>query len=155
MADRVISVLAFALAIAYLLAARQIPVLEIGDPLGPRAFPQLLGAGLVIAAALLFFETLRKPARGTADSVQPTHAGSHFGVAALAVVWTGAYFLLFETLGYIVSSAVYLLVLMAVFNRGRWTMNVATAVLFSAITYWAFTQQLGVTLPAGILPLGR
>lgn len=149
-ADRVISVLSLALAVAYLLATRQIPALEIGDPLGPRAFPQLLGAGLILAAILLFVETLKKapPAEGGAAA-----AGSHWGVVAFVTVWTGAYFLLFEALGYVVASAAYLLVLMAVFNRGRWAMNVATAVLFSAVTYWVFTRQLGVTLPAGLLGL--
>jgi len=149
-ADRVISVLSLALAVAYLLATRQIPALEIGDPLGPRAFPQLLGAGLILAAILLFVETLKRspPAEGAAAA-----AGSHWGVVAFVTVWTGAYFLLFEALGYVVASTAYLLVLMAVFNRGRWAMNVATAVLFSAVTYWVFTRQLGVTLPAGLLGL--
>ena len=149
-ADRVISVLSLALAVAYLLATRQIPALEIGDPLGPRAFPQLLGGGLILAAILLFVETLKKSphAEGAAAA-----AGSHWGVVAFVTVWTGAYFLLFEALGYVVASAAYLLVLMAVFNRGRWAMNVATAVLFSAVTYWVFTRQLGVTLPAGLLGL--
>jgi putative tricarboxylic transport membrane protein len=149
-ADRVISVLSLALAVAYLMATRQIPALEIGDPLGPRAFPQLLGAGLILAAILLFVETLKKspPAEGAAAA-----AGSHWGVVAFVTVWTGAYFLLFEALGYVVASAAYLLVLMAVFNRGRWAMNVATAVLFAAVTYWVFTRQLGVTLPAGLVGL--
>ena len=142
--------LSLALAVAYLLATRQIPALESGDPLGPRAFPQLLGAGLILAAILLFVETLKKspPAEGAAAA-----AGSHWGVVAFVTVWTGAYFLLFEALGYVVASAAYLLVLMAVFNRGRWAMNVATAVLFAAVTYWVFTRQLGVTLPAGLLGL--
>ena len=150
-ADRVISVLSLALAVAYLLATRQIPALEIGDPLGPRAFPQLLGAGLILAAILLFVETLKKAPR--AEEGTAAVAGSHWGVVAFVTVWTGAYFLLFEALGYVVASAAYLLVLMAVFNRGRWAMNVATAVLFSAVTYWVFTRQLGVTLPAGLLGL--
>jgi putative tricarboxylic transport membrane protein len=149
-ADRVISVLSLALAVAYLLATRQIPALEIGDPLGPRAFPQLLGAGLILAAILLFVETLKKAPRAEGGAAA---AGSHWGVVAFVTVWTGAYFLLFEALGYVVASAAYLLVLMAVFNRGRWAMNVATAVLFSAVTYWVFTRQLGVTLPAGLLGL--
>lgn len=151
-ADRVISVLSFALAVAYLLATRQIPALEIGDPLGPRAFPQLLGAGLILAAILLFVETLKKAPRAEEEGAAAA-AGSHWGVVAFVTVWTGAYFLLFEALGYVVASAAYLLVLMAAFNRGRWAMNVATAVLFSAVTYWVFTRQLGVTLPAGLLGL--
>ena len=41
--DRIIGVAALLLAAVYLYATAQIPTLEIGDPLGPKAFPRLLG----------------------------------------------------------------------------------------------------------------
>ena len=41
---------------------------------------------------------------------------------------------------------------MAYFNRGRWVMNVLSAVLFSLGSYLAFTRLFGSTLPSGILP---
>src|SRR5262245_19571981 len=55
-ADRVIFVLKLALAGVYFWATQQIPSLEIGDPLGPKAFPRLLGIALLVTAALLAWE---------------------------------------------------------------------------------------------------
>src|ERR1700739_3049819 len=64
MADRVIFVCTLVLAAVYLYATEQLPSLEIGDPLGPKAFPRLLGAGLVLTAIVMVFEMVR--ARKTA-----------------------------------------------------------------------------------------
>ena len=52
-ADRIILVLILVLAGGYFYATQQIPSLEIGDPLGPKAFPRRLTIGLLLTAALL------------------------------------------------------------------------------------------------------
>ena len=59
MADRVIFVCALILAGIYFYATEQLPSLEIGDPLGPKAFPRLLTVALVITAGILLLEILR------------------------------------------------------------------------------------------------
>ena len=152
MTDRVIFVCTLVVAAVYLYATTLIPTLEIGDPLGPKAFPRLLGISLLVAAGLLFIEIWRErkarpqpPGSGEADAWQ------HLGMALGVTAWTGIYYAMFEALGYMVSTAVYLLALTAWFNRGRWMANVASAVLFSALSYLLFVK-LDVTLPKGILP---
>ena len=57
--DKVIFVATLILAAVYFYATSQIPSLEIGDPLGPKAFPRLLGIGLLITAGVLLMEILR------------------------------------------------------------------------------------------------
>lgn len=150
--DRVIFVCTIIIAAVYLYATTLIPSLEIGDPLGPKAFPRLLGITLLIAAGLLFLEMWK-------DRKQPRPAGEdelaqwrHGGVIIAVTVWTGLYFAVFDKLGYIVSSTVYLLALMAWFNRGKWTANVLTAVLFSVLSYIMFVK-LDVNLPRGVDPV--
>jgi putative tricarboxylic transport membrane protein len=154
MADRVIFVCTLLLAGVYFYATEQLPSLEIGDPLGPKAFPRLLVIALVITAIILLLEILRKPktapAAGAA-AADPRERGAKLVVAG-AAIWTLLYFLVFETLGFVVATTIYLLVLMAYFNRGKWVANVLTAVLFSLGSYLMFTQLLGVTLARGILP---
>ena len=152
MADRVIFVCTLILAGAYFYATEQLPSLEIGDPLGPKAFPRLLAGGLVLTAMLFLFEILRarkvkapKAAPVSAEEDAPVIVG---GVA----LWTLLYFVMYERLGYIVATMTYLVVLMAYFNRGKWVANVLTAVLFPIISYFMFTKLLGVNLPPGILP---
>ena len=73
------------------------------------------------------------------------------GMIAVITVWTGIYYAAFEPLGYVVSTLIYLLGLMAWFNRGKWVANVATAALFAGLSYWMFVA-LDVRLPTGILP---
>jgi putative tricarboxylic transport membrane protein len=150
--DRVIFVCTILVAAVYLYATTLIPTLEIGDPLGPKAFPRLLGIFLLIGAGLLFAEIWRE--RKAAVPVSETRGPSdfrHLWVLAAVVVWTGCYYISFEKAGYVVATAVYLLALMAWFNRGKWIANVATSLLFSALSYYMFLK-LDVRLPQGILP---
>ena len=154
-ADRVIFVCILILAAGYFYATEKLPSLEIGDPLGPKAFPRLLGILLVVTAGILLFEMIRGrkaaapsdvPFRGLADRTSYLIVG---GVTA----WTFLYFLVFERLGYILATIVYLIALMAFLNRGKWIANIVTAVGFAFGCYIMFVKILGVNLAPGILPL--
>jgi putative tricarboxylic transport membrane protein len=154
MADRIIFVCILVLAGVYFWATSQIPTLEIGDPLGPKAFPRLLGVGLLIAAAMLLIEMIKArnsepeaPAEG-----EKSHDATSYKVIAGVVVVTGIYFVLFEPLGYAVATSLFLLVTTAYFNKGKWLTNVLTSVLYSFASYYMFTTLLGVNLPRGIAP---
>jgi putative tricarboxylic transport membrane protein len=149
MTDRVIFVCTVIIAAVYLYATTLIPSLEIGDPLGPKAFPRLLGIALLIAAGLLLLEIWKerkapKPAPG-----EELAAWRYAGIIAGVAVWTGIYYAVFDKLGYIIATTAYLLALMAWFNRGKWLANVLTAVLFSVLSYIMFTK-LDVNLPRGV-----
>ena len=152
MTDRVIFVCTIVVAAVYLYATTLIPTLEIGDPLGPKAFPRLLGICLLIGAGLLFIEVWKErkapvPQASGGEASTWRHLGMVMGVS----VGTGIYYAAFEPLGYIVSTATYLLALMAWFNRGKWAANVLSAVLFSVLSYIMF-KYLDVALPKGWLP---
>ena len=150
MTDRVIFVCSLVVAVAYLVATSYIPTLEIGDPLGPKAFPRLLGIGLLVAAGLLLLEMWKDR---KAPSPEPADAADwrHVWVIAGVSLWTGLYYAAFETLGYVVATTLYLLALMARFNRGKWAANALTSVLYCVLSYVMFLK-LDVNLPRGILP---
>lgn len=152
MTDRIIFVCTLLLAGVYFWATAQIPSLELGDPLGPKAFPRMLGIGLLIAAAMLLMEILRDRKKTKSEAAPKWTWEPHEWVVVAISVWTALYILAFERLGFMIATTVYLLALFAFFNRGRWLMNVLTAVLFSVISYFAFTKLLGVNLAPGILP---
>jgi putative tricarboxylic transport membrane protein len=156
MADRVIFVCTLVLAAVYLYFTEQLPSLEIGDPLGPKAFPRLLGAGLVLTAIVMVFEMVRarKAAQAPDAAAAPADPVQRKAtmVVAAAAVWTLLYFLVFETLGYVIATMLYLYPLMAYFNSGRQVMNALTAVLFSLGSYLMFVKILGVNLAPGLLP---
>jgi putative tricarboxylic transport membrane protein len=156
MADRVIFVCILVLAGLYFWATEQLPSLEIGDPLGPKAFPRLLGVALLVTAVILLFEMIRgrKPASSSSDVMPPKAAAENvsYPVVAAVSVWTFLFFLVFEPLGYVIAASIYLIVLTAYFHRGKWVMNVTTSIAFSLGSYLMFTKVLGVNLAHGILP---
>ena len=153
MADRVIFVCSILIAAVYFYATAQIPSLEIGDPLGPKAFPRLLGIALLFAVGLLFFEILRaRKVQSASDERRPREDGRHYFVVGGVVIWTAVYLAVFEWLGYVIATTIYLLGMMVYFHKGKWLANVLTAVLFCAISYVLFTKVLGVTLARGLLP---
>lgn len=153
MTDRIILVCTLLLAGVYFWATAQIPSLELGDPLGPKAFPRMLGVGLLIAAAMLLAEILRarKKEKSAGDTEVLRWEKQHWIVVAVAA-WTALYVVLFEPLGYMLATLIFLLGLTGYFNRGRHLMNGLTCVLFVIISYASFTKILGVTLARGIIP---
>jgi putative tricarboxylic transport membrane protein len=153
MADRVIFVCIVVLAAVYFYATAQIPSLEIGDPLGPKAFPRLLGVALLVTGGILLMEMLGARADKSQETARSATVdrGVIMVIAAVAV-WTAVYFVLFEPLGYVIASTIYLIALTLYFNPGRWVMNVTTSALFTIISYLMFSKLLGVTLAKGILP---
>lgn len=153
MVDRVIFAGILILAAVYFYATAQIPSFEIGDPLGPKAFPRLLGIGLLVTAGILLLEMLRARKTEVQDAgAKAPAAWRHYLVVGVAAIWTGIYFAVFEWLGYAIATTVYLLALTAYFHKGYLKTNVLTSVLFSFISYFMFTRLLGVTLAPGILP---
>ena len=154
LADRVILACTILVAVIYLYAATLIPTLAIGDPLGPKAFPRLLGIALLIAAGFLAMELWRARGRDVepkAPPAEPMFEGKVVAVLIVVTIWTGIYYLVFEPLGYILATSAYLLPMMAWFNRGRWLANTLSTVFFVAFTYFLFVE-LEVRLPQGVLP---
>lgn len=149
--DRVILICTVLIAVIYLWASTQIPTLEIGDPLGPKAFPRLLGVALLIAAGIFGLELWKDRGKKAPEATAPVFDMQVIPVLAIVVAWTAAYYLVFNELGFVVSTSIFLLPLMAYFNRGKWIANVASAVGFSLLIYWLFVK-LDVNLPSGILP---
>ena len=153
MAERVIFVCTLILAGVYFYATENLPSLEIGDPLGPKAFPRLLGIGLVFAAVLLLVEIIRgrKTVASDVPKGEPVDRATYIIVGGVSL-WTFLYFLVFERLGYVLATPIYLFVLMSFFHKGKHLSNALTAVLFSLGSYLMFTKLLGVNLARGILP---
>jgi putative tricarboxylic transport membrane protein len=132
----------------YLYATSTLPAMEIGDPLGPKAFPVLLGILLALAGVLLLFESVGARDAAAAGRAQaPTRPGM---VAAVAI-FTMVFFALLEPLGYLIAFTLYLFALMIWLHRKSPLACLATAVLFSIGSYVLFAKALGVSLAKGIL----
>ena len=163
--DRIIVVCTVVLALLYFYGASLIPSLQIGDPLGPKAFPYLIGIGLLVSAAWLLLETRQAGKSGVAEppdladqadqadqADRAPEDNRHLLVIAGVVAWIAFYFALFEPVGFLLATPVSLLGLMVYFNRNKWVANVLTSVLFPVGIYFLFSKVLGVNLAKGLLP---
>ena len=71
-------------------------------------------------------------------------------VIALLIVFT----LLFETLGFLVSTILLLIALLRVIDPVPWSRAIPIAVLVPVICWYVLVKLLLIQLPAGILPFG-
>lgn len=160
-----------ALAAAYLYMDMRLPEVRLSDPLGPKAFPALVGVGLIASALIILLErrgkghaTVAEPAcaqtsaQAVADA-RNTHAEHAVPepkqrpfVLIGMVVWTAVYYLCFERAGYVLSTSVFLFGLLGYFNRQRHKTNLAIALGVTLVFDLLFSQLLGVPVPTGLLP---
>ena len=151
MPDVVLAICVIAGALVYLYADTSLPLMRIGDPLGPKAFPALIGMGLLISALLLLYEAWQK--HRTTEVRRHRVDFRQIGILCAMVAWTAIYYSAFEYAGYIISTLIFLFGLLSFFHRGHYRANLAIAIGFTACVDLLFSQGLGVPLPTGLLPI--
>lgn len=111
------------------------------ESLGPATFPLMIGALMLICSTLLFVQSLRAPARA---------AASWRAYLPALLLWAAllGYVLVFDPLGFLPATAVFLLTALAILGVRPWGKALLYAVLFTAGLYAAFTI-LDVRLPHG------
>ncbi|MCL6499177.1 MAG: tripartite tricarboxylate transporter TctB family protein [Firmicutes bacterium] len=141
-ADRGLVALLAVVSILYTVQTLRIPnPPALADPLGPRAFPLLLGLSALALSVVLLLE--RQSELPVTVSASTLHG---LGLIACGMA---AYALLLPRLGFLISTS---LVLTGGFGYAGGRRPLLPAVLFAVGVYLSFTRLLGVRLPPGILP---
>jgi putative tricarboxylic transport membrane protein len=122
--------------------------MEYGDPLGPKAFPLLLGLLFARAAVLLLFESRRPRAAAAAT---PGRRSAQPGAVSAVVVGTALFFAVLEPLGYLIAFTIYLFLVMLWLHRKSPFTCLLVAALFSVGSYALFAKGLGVSLAKGLV----
>jgi putative tricarboxylic transport membrane protein len=147
--------------VAVIRASFDLPPGTATDPLGPRGFPLMLGAGLAACGVVLIVASLRVAARIAAAPAVPTpddeirlpYSWRQMGGAVAATV---VYVFALVPLGALISSMGYALALLLLQGRPGRREAVATVVVFPLFVFLLIDTLLGVPLPAGPLePLLR
>jgi putative tricarboxylic transport membrane protein len=128
--------------------------LEVGfaDPVGPRVFPYVVGAVMLVLAVLLVVATLRgdRPEEEGGEDVDLTHPADWTTVLKLVgvMVFTIA---TINLLGWAINGAI-------LFTGAAWALgsrtllkDVLIGVVLSVASWYAFYVGLGIPLPAGLL----
>ena len=142
----------FVFAVAYLVAAFAIPEPSFENAVvGPAAVPVAIGVALAAASLALavrgfvWGRSERDPASGEGAPPQDLRK---LGVVALLLL---GYILIFVSLGYAISTFLFMLAATMYLDREHWVRNLVYAVVFSAVVYSIFVYVFGVQLPPGIL----
>lgn len=140
-AERAGAALVLILGAGYLWGSLAIPEISIGDPLGPRAFPILLGGLMCLLGGSLFV----LPVHGEA-----TGLGVSLHTAGFAVL-LGAYGYAIPRLGYPVATSLFLLMASRLLGERSWWIGGLLSVALSVGIFVLFTRVLDIPLPMGFL----
>ncbi len=170
-ADRVIALLCLGVVLLYGWGGSELSTALQGDVIGPALFPAVLTAFGVLLCIVLFINggpASRADASGDdAAGTDATGAGAAGAGAAIApaaasnpdpdlpaLVPAGlllAYVLVFEWLGFMLSTVVFLTVTFRYLGHPRWRSALAYAVVATGVIFLVFHMGLGIKLPPGAL----
>lgn len=112
-----------------------------GSTVGPNVFPFGLGAILVLLSVIVIYQARQYTgpvkAKGEYDY-------KRFGLLLLATI---VYVFVFEPLGYVLSTFLYLVFVFQVMERKRLLASIVIAALFSCSVYYAYVIVFQGTLP--------
>ena len=146
------------LGVVYLFMTLRLPDVSIGDPLGPRLFPMIVGIGSLVSGVLLVAGEIRAAkggARQRADeetAVERSARKALYGKIGLTILAGVVYGFILDTVGYLISTFVFMMILMCLVNTiRRMVENTVVSIGFSVVTYVLFATIFQVSLPRGIL----
>jgi putative tricarboxylic transport membrane protein len=111
------------------------------EVLGPATFPLMIGALMLVCSTLLFFQSLRAEEK-------PGSPWAAYLPALLLWAALLAYVLVFDRLGFPLSTALFLLASLRLLGVRPWWKFLLYTALFTAALFYAFTA-LDVRLPPG------
>ncbi|KUI33372.1 hypothetical protein AU195_03755 [Mycobacterium sp. IS-1496] len=122
------------------------------DPVGPKAFPIVIGVVLIVLAVILAI-AIPRGSVGEADAgedVDPD-APSDWRTVGLLVGLFVAVIVLVQPLGWVITGTLLFAGAVAVLGNRHWVRNIAIGLALSLASFYAFYSGLGIPLPAGIL----
>lgn len=115
-----------------------------GGP-GSRFLPVVLGSIIAVLGSVIAL----RPAPGR-PAEAPAAAGGRLRIGA-TLVGLVLYALAFERVGFLLSTATFVALLLAFYGERRWPMVLGVALGIAGVTYAVFAVWLRVPLPPGIL----
>lgn len=140
------AILFLVLALGAFIEARKLPFGRISAPQA-GFFPLILSVLLAITSLLVLVEALKGQDEAAVVSERLSRKSISLALGALF-----AYALLFESLGYLVTTFLFVAFLMRAVDREKWGLAIAVAFSASFLSYVLFGLLLHTPLPGGFLP---
>lgn len=124
--------------------------------IGPGFFPRIVGVGGMAITLWALASAIRSPQADEVvaleDEIGDADLGKHPRLLAIMVLAAGVFAATLISLGAIISSAVFLAVMLSLLNRGHHLANAAVAIGIPLVMYLLLQTLLNAGLPEGILP---
>ncbi len=135
------------LSVFFLVGSLRLPKANLGNPYGPLYFPIGVSLLLLIFSIIYFIQELRKLTEDN-EAIKELFSGRTPKLIGITILFAIGYSLLFERAGFLLSSILFLGALLFLINGPKkWITNLVVAVIFSFISWYAFSEMLGVSLP--------
>lgn len=148
-ADTLTSLIALAISAFILVQGRE---LGLGQPSNPGSGFILFWTGAIMTAlsAVLLGQSLM-PARRDAPGLGAPFAGLRWGKVVYVVALMAVYAAVLETVGFVLSTLVLLLVLFKTVDPQSWRVSILGSVLTTLGAWGVFVAWLGTQMPVGTL----
>lgn len=143
-------VVTIAIGVLYSILSLNMDRATIGNPVEPMIFPLVLGALMILCGIILFIMQHRKAAQAEKKVDSPKGPFWTFEVKMVIFICTVSvlYGLLFERIGYVLSTTLFLGALLLSFSGWKkWISNLIIAFGFSVAIYYCFSEILSIPLP--------
>jgi putative tricarboxylic transport membrane protein len=135
------------IALTFLISSFSIPRATLGNANGPLYFPIGLSIFMLILSVIYFLKEL-KSLNEENEKVKALFEGRTLKLIGVTTALGVVYALIFETLGFFVSTIIFLGALLFYVNGvKKWLVNLIVTFAFSFIAWYGFSQLLGVSLP--------
>ncbi len=141
-------ILSLLIGLIYTILALLLPDASIGRAAEPKFFPLSLGILMILLSAALLYDEMNK--RKKEDKTQNVSftLDSNLKKIGLTCLFSILYAILFDKLGYVISTILFLEGELFLFNGfKKWKINTMVVLIFSLFIYILFSKLLGVYLP--------
>ncbi|MBM6617078.1 tripartite tricarboxylate transporter TctB family protein [Bacillus suaedaesalsae] len=139
--DRYTSLVFLIIGAAFVIESNGISQSAYGSNVGPDIFPKILGVLLILLSLRLFYETFQY-AKNQEKREKLDY--QRFLIIFIAAI---LYAFLLESLGYVITTFLFLIVGFQAMERGSWTKTLLISAAFSFGVYYLFVEVLNGSLP--------
>jgi putative tricarboxylic transport membrane protein len=130
----------------FLIASINLPKANLGNPNGPLYFPVGLSVFMLVFSAVYLFQEWKSLHINNED-IKLLLKGRTPKLIALTALYGAVYAFIFERIGFLFSTILFLGALLFTVNGKKYVVNVIVAISFSFLSWYAFSILLGVSLP--------
>jgi putative tricarboxylic transport membrane protein len=139
--------------VAVLIAVTAIPGRGGYEASGPRFVPLIVAIAMIALSVLFVARTFVRPDTDLAERSAAEDDATHWATPALLVVALVVYVVVLEPVGYPVATLIFFVVVAWLLGSRSLVRDTLIGLLLGFGLFTAFTQYLGVSLPAGLTPI--